>query len=387
MGTPRSLSALRIEDPALARLLAVAAAVKLATLVVIVLAFRFLPFCEECYRANFRYPAGEPIGLASAFKTWDGHHYLRLAEQGYSPDHLSNVFYPLYPMAVRVLRPLFFGNTLVAGLVLSHACFFAFLCFLYALAKDLVGEEAAYRSGLLCLAFPTSFFTGLVFSEALFMLLTAASLWALRRGHGALASVSALLLPLSRPQGVLMLAPALWQAGASLRAGRRAQARAALLTVALVPVGFAVYLLVMKAATGDFLAGFGSQRFFVAQNTLANLFHPVRWFTANFIDVDLTLHGFTTSAVDRLFFVLFLATLIPISRHVDRLLLVYALVLGLMGALAGTMMSYTRYLLPVFPIFIALAASLGRRYVLVLVPSALLQVVFLVAHCLNYWIA
>lgn len=381
------LTAFFRKDPKLARLLAIAFAVKLSTLIVIYLAFKLLPFCEPCYHANFTHPAGEPIGIASAFKTWDGHHYLNLAESWYSPNQTSNAFYPLYPLLVRITRPAFFGNTLLAGLALSHAFFFAFLCFFYLLSKDMLGELPAYRAGLLCLAFPTSFYAGLVYSEALFMLLAILSLWALRKGSGVLGGIAGFLLPLSRPQGILMAVPALWQLVAGTRRNNASQVRTALLTLLLIPIGFAAYLLIMRSATGDYFAGFTSQKAFVAQNAVANLFHPWQWFHANFLGVRLAVHGFTNSAIDRVFFLLYLAALVPVYRRLDKVVFVYALVMGLSGALAGSFMAYTRYLLPIFPIFMALAASLGSKYFLVLVPAAFLQVLFLVAHCLNYWIA
>jgi len=240
---------------------------------------------------------------------------------------------------------------------------------------------------MLCLAFPTSFYTGLVYSEALFLLLSAMFFWALFAGKNRWAGIAGFLLPLTRPQGVLAAVPALWRLVEEGRAKRPGGVRMALLCAGALAAGFAAYLVIMKISAGDYLAGFASQNYFVARNTLSNLAHPFRWFLENFVQVRLVPHGFTNSMLDRGFFLLFLVSLIPVYRRLDRTLFVYSLVLGLMAALAGSFMAYTRYLLPVFPIYMAWAMSLRRKYVFLLIPAAFLQVLFLVAHCLNYWVA
>lgn len=43
-----------------------------------------------------------------------------LIERGYSPGVMSNAFYPLWPILVRLVLPLFGGNALLAGTVLSN---------------------------------------------------------------------------------------------------------------------------------------------------------------------------------------------------------------------------------------------------------------------------
>ena len=65
---------------------------------------------------------------------WDANHYLGLANNWYVNEgdpRFHIVFYPLYPLAVRVFKPLFLGNTALAGTVLSNLFLFAACWALY----------------------------------------------------------------------------------------------------------------------------------------------------------------------------------------------------------------------------------------------------------------
>lgn len=133
---------------------------KITIFLVIFLGYIFLPFNGYCYRANFTYPAGEEIGLGTAFKTWDAQHYLFLAEKGYSPDQMSNAFSPLYPFLIKMFRPLLFNNSLAAGLALSNLFSMIATIFFYVFVRDQLKlpDTAAFNSSLLLLAFPTGSF-------------------------------------------------------------------------------------------------------------------------------------------------------------------------------------------------------------------------------------
>lgn len=43
------------------------------------------------------------LRFLQAFASWDGVHFLHIAQNGYSYEH-SHAFFPLYPLAVRSLR-------------------------------------------------------------------------------------------------------------------------------------------------------------------------------------------------------------------------------------------------------------------------------------------
>lgn len=374
---------------ALGRVLATAAAVRLVSLAAIPAVYALVPFSTPHHDANFVYPIGEEASLGSAFKTWDANHYLFVAEQGYRPYHISNAFYPLYPFLVRVLAFATFGSELAAGLLLSSALSVAAIGLVFLLVRGTHGEEVAARASLLLLAFPTAFFLGLVYTEALFLTLAAGTLLLVGRGRPGAAALLAALLPLTRPTGILVAIPA--GIGLAL-AWRRGEIRG-VLRLALVPAGFLAgllaYFAVMRLTTGDPLAGFDAQRVFQADNSLARLLHPVDWFAANFVHVDWTLHGFRTSVLNRLCFVLFVAATALTWRRLPPDLLAASLALGLVPAMTGSLTSYPRYVLAAFPLFVSLALLLRGRvsFRIGVAASAAVQALAFAVHVTNRWVA
>jgi hypothetical protein len=373
----------------LKRVLLFAAAVRLTALALILGAQFLVPFSVPHHDANFVYPIGEEAGILSAFKTWDANHYLFLAERGYEPLHISNAFYPLLPFLIRTTRYATFGDSLAAGLLVSNLLAVIAIGLFHLLVQRTHGEEVATASSLLLLAFPTAFYMGLVYTESLFLVLAVGLLLLIQTGRLGGAALLAALLPLSRPTGILMAIPA---AVALFLAWRRGEIRGAL-RLAAVPIGFLVglvsYFAIMWVTTSDPLAGFDAQRVFLADNSLSRLLHPVEWAKSNFVTVDLSLHGFRTSALDRLAFLIFVPLAILSRRRLSPDLLSALLVLGAIPALTGSFTSYPRYLLVAFPMFVTLALLVRRRIALgaLLAASTIVQLVALVLHASNRWVA
>ena len=375
------------EDRALTELIQIGLLAKICVIATICLAYHLMPFCAPCYYGNFLHPATDPITQTSAFKTWDGQHYAFLAEQWYGPGRASNAFYPLYPLAVRLLRFIFLNNTLITGLILSNIFAIGALILLYLLAREIFDERTAFYAGLFFLAFPSSYYTGLMYTESLFLLLALLLFHSLYRNMFFPALAASALLPLARPQGVLLLIPlsVYLLIKVPVTKGLRPDRRY-LLPLALLG-GFVAYLGIMEAATGDAFAGFAAQNAFASGNAIGNLVHPWRWFQTNFMTLPSGFPGLTMFLVDRAFLVGFLLILLLIYRHLDKVLFTYAAVLGLVVVFSGIFIAYTRFLLVVFPIFIVLGHRLKERHYLVTIPSVALQLLFLIAHSLNYWVA
>jgi hypothetical protein len=371
----------------LRKLLLAALAVKLVVLGLAVASHLVVPFREDFYWTNFVYPFDEEPSLRTALKTWDAVHYLFLADHGYQPWHISNAYYPLLPLAMRLVRPLVLGDALVAGLLVSTAAFLGAVALLFLLVKETHGEDVAWRAGLCLVAFPTSFYAGLLYTESLFLLLAIGLFYFLRTRRTLPALLFAFALPLTRPTGLLVALPAV-VATFQAEPGWRLTARKVLVPLAFV-LGFAAYLGIMAASTGDPLAGFDAQRVFQASNSIGNLLHPIDWFTSNYVHVDLTVNGFKTSFLNRACFVLFVIALAVGARRLDPALLVYTLVVGVVPAMSGNMTSYIRYVAVVFPVYIALATWLRRPLALWawLVPSFAAQAAAVVLHASNWWVA
>src|SRR3990167_194711 len=100
----------------------------------------------------------------TAFANFDGAHYLLIAKNGYT--QYQQAFFPLYPLLIRWLSPIFSNNLLLTGLIISNV---SFLLGLYIFSKYLKltinNQQLTIWSIVFLLVFPTSFFFGAVYTE------------------------------------------------------------------------------------------------------------------------------------------------------------------------------------------------------------------------------
>lgn len=175
---------------------------------------------------------------------WDSGWFLQIAHQGYTSAGESTAFFPAYPLAVRGLGWFLLGHDLLAGVILSLACSAAAFVYLWRIGLAVVGETST-RRGLLYLAiFPTSLFLLAVYSESLYLLLSAAAFEAAIGRRWARAGVATGLATLTRISGVVLL-PAL-----ALLAWRAPGRRAALARLALSVPLMALWPLYLWARFG-----------------------------------------------------------------------------------------------------------------------------------------
>lgn len=351
-------------------------------------------FDAQSWAVNFHYPPRATPVLEDMWSTWDVNHYLHLAEQGYVPGAQSNAFYPLWPTLMRWTSAVTGTSTLVAGYLLANLLALLAGLGFHHLARARVGEEAADRSLLLLLAFPGAFFLGLPYTEALFLLLAVGTMLALHLERPGLAAGAALLAPLCRPVGIFLVLPLFVHRALAKDPGAGAGRLRALLRPAsadglvLAPlVGWGLYFLWMYLASGNALEGFDAQEQFRSGSSILRLLDPIG-FLALFAR-SLSLHGFSDSLLDRLWFVLFLATL-PALWRLDKRWFAYALPMGLIPAVTVQLLSFTRYALVVFPCFVVagvfFSAPERRRWfgpVLFLLLG--FQVLLLGRHVNNLW--
>ena len=381
-----------------ARLLASIAIGKASVLLLIFLAYNLLPFFEANFQVNFVDPLHPDVTLASAFSTWDAQHYLYLSENGYHAGEISDAFFPLFPLLIHLATPIV-HNSVVAGLAISNLASLAGLFVLFKLVTHLYGRGAARTTLLLYLAFPTAFFFSLIYTESLFLLLAACFFYLLFTRGLKWAALPAALLPLERPEGALILLPlAVYYAVEILRLGRRPLAaalsriRPAELAPVLSPLlGIAAYLAFMRAATGNALEMFDAMKDYVSAHSISYVLHPLQLAHA-LGEWPLAIHGFTNSAIDRGFFLVFLLLLAPMFRRLHPALAVFALAVGILNVASGTFMSYSRYLLLAFPVFITAALLLrkpGWRWLQLPLCwcMVLVQGLFVVMQALSYWVA
>jgi hypothetical protein len=194
--------------------------------------------------AEPRSRAWEPISdlVFGTFDHWDAEWFLTIARNGY--DEVSAAFFPLYPSLVALL-----GSSLVWGTLLSLVAAGLGAWCVSEIARARLGPDAARDTVLILALFPTAFVFTAVYSEGLFLLLTAASFLAAERGRPWLAGVAGGLAVATRTLGLALL-PALvyllWPR--SLRQSWR------LVPLLLLPAAVGIYALYLDRELGDAFA-------------------------------------------------------------------------------------------------------------------------------------
>ncbi|HEY6013360.1 MAG TPA: hypothetical protein VIU37_05120 [Candidatus Limnocylindrales bacterium] len=150
-------------------------------------------------------PHGSLLGI---WERWDAPHYFEVAQFGYGPpaDPARIVIFPLTPAFIAIGSLVF--RPLVAGMLIAFAASLASAAGLYRLMRLDHGRQTA-RLGVLAMSvFPTAFALVAPYSEAIFL---AFAIWAFlfaRTGRWPAAGFCVLFAGLARLQGVFIL-PAL----------------------------------------------------------------------------------------------------------------------------------------------------------------------------------
>jgi hypothetical protein len=188
--------------------------------------------------------------------THDTGWYLSIANRGYMLDRShaavtlgqSNYgFFPLYPLLMRWLGWVT-GDPYTAGLLISNVACLGSAYYLWRLVRLDADRGMADRSVLFLFLGPLSFILSSVFTEALFLCLTLASFWHVRRGEPVRAGLFGGLTALTRPAGVFIIIPLIWE---ELRR-REWRPGWGILGLLLIPAGLTIHLVYCCLTAGDF---------------------------------------------------------------------------------------------------------------------------------------
>jgi hypothetical protein len=269
---------------------------------------------------------------------------------------------------------------LVAGLLLSNLFTLGAMALLFLVSVPRVGERTAFYGCLFLLTFPLGFFLGLVYTESLFLFLVLLLFWGVSKGRPLPSIVGAYLAPLSRPTGLLLGLPI------AVLAWKKKD-KGSFLILAAWLAGELSYWALMNGWTGDPFTGFTAQNLSIGHFSILNLLHPWDWFTKNFFRTSFTWLAPGTSLLDRIYFVGFLGILGLAWKELLFWERAYCLVLGLVPAVSGDLMSYGRYLLVLFPLFWVLSKRFVGREWIFWGTGILFQVYLILRHSLNGFVA
>jgi hypothetical protein len=350
------------------------------------------------------------------FASWDAEHYLYIAAHGYEAGAGRCAFYPLFPMMIRYFSIVTFGSQLVAGMILSNLFSLAGWFVFFTLVCRRFGESTAKLAVILLVTFPGALFFQFIYTESLFFLLLMLLLLGLQENWFWLALVAAFLLPLTRAVGLFCVFPLLWhvmthstwaswkekfswgkQKSVTGEQAPTTPGRAPAVStnplrhgtgwLLLAPLcGWAIYLLLMKHWTGNAFEGFAAQKQFGLQS-IGNLF-KFSHFLSTLIS-PANFHEVGGSSLDRCSFMLLMYVL-PIIWRLDKSWFLWSLLLGIVPAMTGMFVSYTRFASVVFPLFIALAVFLNmpgfifRWMRVVIIATFFILQIILVWRFVNY---
>ena len=348
-----------------------------------------------------------PFGTTNLWSHWDGEHYVALATGGYlqPPDNVSPAFFPLYPLLVRSLvelsgGPLSVGTVSLWGALLSLLCLPLALFFVYRIAEDGWGERTARAATLALAFFPTAFFLNAAYTESLFLMLSAGSVWACRvRGDLLLACVLAGFAAATRNVGVFLVVPlALWWLQDARAGGWRRERLTRGVFLALAPSGLFAYAGYLWWRFGDPFLFYTDQQKWGRQAagpfaTAGRVWEAAVAGSGRLLDPRLWADPSLGNLADHLeaannlynlaFFVFAVVLLVLGFRDLPADLSVYAFLLvapaTLFGTPASPLMGTPRYVLVAFPLFIVLGRLLSKNrflYVGWLASSAALSLVF-----------
>ncbi len=332
------------------------------------------------------------VFLLDIFSHWDARFYLSIIKSGYSAqtdfaNQYSNVaFLPLYPYLVKSVGwsgiHLPDSAYLAIGLLLSNLCFLAAMVLLYRLATRHLGlSETAARRGLaLLFIYPASFFFSCFYTESLFLLLSLVGFTAAFERRWWQAGVAGALMALTRVQGLIAVAALGW-IYMEARGWKLSRIRPDSLWFALAPAALLAHLTYLYTLTGRFLAPWEAQ---VAwERNKYGLLHGL-WLQISSPSLDVF-------KIDGLLMLFFLACGVYLLWKTPfKSFGIYAILMCLLPVLTGMLISGTRYVAVVFPVFLLLGEKLDRRdgpYHLLLAAWFALQILYFAGWVNYYWVA
>jgi len=200
-------------------------------------------------------PAGNAV--VAPLARWDSVWYLAIANDGYPPDDVRRAaFFPLYPLLVRTADTVV-RSPILAGALVSVACFAIALVVLHRLTELELGAPAARATVWALALFPGAVFFSSVYSEALYLALSIGCVYSARSGRWAWAGALGALGAATRSAGVLLVVPlaVMWLARADGRPRRLRDAA----WIALVPAGLAAFCGALALGGGDAFAPMHAQ--------------------------------------------------------------------------------------------------------------------------------
>lgn len=326
---------------------------------------------------------------------WDSAFYMEISHHGYiyKPGKQCNVaFYPLYPLLIRLFSDITGIKVSFSGIILSNIFLLLSLYFLYRLALFDSSKEASFLTILYISIFPTALFFITIYTESLFLLLTVLFFFFLRKKQYLWVFIVGILTGLTRANGVLLIIPAVYICIKN-KLYMKSELHKLLLLITGPLLGVGTFLIYLGIKFNNPVLSFTIQD---------NFDRSFRFFPINIIESiqfslkAIKLTSFTALAFDVWFIILFIFITILTYKKMRKEYLTYSVVsLFLFSstyvdvpAAQKLLFSGTRYLVVLFPVFIALGKlgannKIVNAFIIILFSNFLL--LYTALFCRWYW--
>lgn len=308
---------------------------------------------------------------------WDGGHYLGIAEFGYREKY-QYAFFPLYPLLIKAVSSLT-QNYLASSLLISIISSFLAIHLLFDLIRLDFDKKIAEKVVLILLMFPTSFYFLTAYSEGLFLLLSLATFLFLRKGNLLLATLLAALASATRVFGVALVLTLMIEVWTKQGINKSNW------YILLAPAGLVIYSWYLFNQTGD------PFYFTVAQSHWQRILTPPLvsfWETLKSLVTPSFITQNFNAFLDLIFAIFGLGMVLRAFRFLPPSYSVYGLISILLPLFTPSLSSMPRFLLPIFPIFILIAA-VKKQYVFFAyqIISLMLLSAFAILFINGYWVS
>jgi Gpi18-like mannosyltransferase len=341
--------------------------------------------------------------ISEPWYRYDTFFYVRIVSAGYQSGDITSGFHPLYPwlstIAAFVLR-----DPLAGLMFVSSVASFLVTVILYKLARLDLDHDKAWTATALLLCWPAALAMFVPYTEALYMLLAVSCFFAARKRQFLLAGLIGGLAALTRQHGILLVLPLLWELWDA--SGRRLKPLVtnwrAWVPSALVPAGYAVWILYRAIAINDVKPDFSSPQRFIysvmVSPTAYQIFSDQQflwpWQSIWKALVMYWRGGLHFSAYGDAFLgMVFIIMFVFSWRYVRGSYRIYSLAVVLIalslhtGVSLNPYISLPRHLLPAFPVFIGLVQAYQfKRVPFILGVLLVCQMLFLCCFVWQTWV-
>lgn len=332
----------------------------------------FFPYSDQL--PGFNLPS-----WISALANFDGLHYISIARDGYA--QYEQAFFPLYPMLIKFLTPLFSNNQLLTGLIISNVSFLIGL-WIFSKYLEIRNWKLEIWPLIFLMVFPTSFFFGAVYTEGLFFLLLISTLYFLKKEKYSLVAIFSFLASLTRLVGIFLIIPIIFHFFS-----KRKKPSAYHLVFIIFPLfGLGLYCFYLLKTTGDLFFFLTSQPIFGANRSSHLILLPqVYWrYFKIFITAAHDSRYFVSVIEFLIFNLVFVILILDLIKNLtpqkagknwERISLnIFSFSNLILPTLTGTFSSIPRYSLLSISFFIYLAAIKNN------IVKYLIMIIFITLH-------